>query len=120
MERGGTILARVLAVAGCASGPAYNDVKASFTAVPAGNGRIFFYRASSLGAAIQHAVKLNGEDVGSAVPNGFFFVDRPPGDCEVTTTTELKKSLTFHLDADHATSDLAFQWVCLRDTYIRN
>jgi hypothetical protein len=26
-------------------------------------------------------------------------VDRPPGDYEVTTTTELKKSLTFHLEA---------------------
>jgi hypothetical protein len=44
-------------------------------------------------------VKLNGEKVGSAVPQGFFYVDRPAGDYEFTTTTELKKSLTFHLDA---------------------
>lgn len=52
-----------------------------------------------IGAAVQPEVKLNGERVGSAVPKGFFYVDRSPGDYEVTTTTELKKSLTFHLDA---------------------
>ena len=32
------------------------------------------------------------------VPKGFFFVDRPAGDYEITTTTEMKKALTFHLD----------------------
>jgi hypothetical protein len=98
--RRSVLLTLCFVIAGCASGPAYKDVKASFTAVPAGSGRIFFYRASSLGAAIQPAVNLNGEKVGSAVPDGFFFVDRPPGDYEVTTATELKKTLTFHLDAD--------------------
>jgi hypothetical protein len=93
-------LASLVTLAACASGAGYKDAANSFTKVPEGNGRIFFYRATSLGAAVQPAVNLNGEKVGSAVPNGFFYVDRPPGDYEVTTTTELKKSLTFHLDAD--------------------
>jgi len=42
-------------------------------------GRVFFYRTSILGAAIQPDVKLNGEKVGSAKPKGFFYVDRPAG-----------------------------------------
>lgn len=96
--RGAMIGAMLLAMAGCASGPAYKDVKGSFQPLAAGSGRIFFYRIASAGAAVQPEVKLNGEKVGSAVPKGFFFADRPAGDYEVTTITELKKSLTFHLD----------------------
>jgi Protein of unknown function (DUF2846) len=94
-----TLFIALLALTACASGPAYKDVSGSFAAVAASEGRIFFYRTATAGAAIQPAVYLNGEKVGSAVPDGFFYVDRPPGDYEVTTTTELKKSLTFHLDA---------------------
>jgi hypothetical protein len=51
-----------------------------------------------LGAAVQPKVKLNGEVVGSAVPGGFFYVDRSPGDYTVTTATELEKKLTFTLE----------------------
>ena len=93
------LTALLLVVAGCASGPGYNEVSGSFAAVPGGSGRIFFYRTTALGAALQPDVKLNGEKVGSATAQGFFYVDRSPGDYEVTTTTELKKTLTFHLDA---------------------
>jgi hypothetical protein len=88
-----------MALSGCASGPAYKTVSASFPPIPSGSVRIFFYRTSTMGAAVQPDVKLNGEKVGSAVPGGFFFVDRPPGDYQVSTTTELKKTLTFHADA---------------------
>lgn len=88
----------LMLVAGCATGPAYKDVSGTFQPVAAGSGRIYFYRTTVAGAAVQPDVKLNGEVVGKAVPDGFFFVDRPPGDYVVTTTTEVKKSLTFHLD----------------------
>lgn len=97
--RAAALAVLMLTVAGCASGPGYKDVSGSFTAVPSGSGRIFFYRVAAIGAAVQPGVKLNGEKVGSAVPMGFFYADRSPGDYEVTTTTELKKTLTFHLDA---------------------
>jgi Protein of unknown function (DUF2846) len=93
-----TVTALLFALAGCASGPAYKDVSSSFSAIASGNGRIFFYRTATMGAALQPSVMLNGQKVGSAVPGGFFYVDRPPGDFEVATTTELKKTLTFHLD----------------------
>src|SRR4029077_4209650 len=60
---------------------------------------IYFYRTSVFGAAVQPEVKLNGEVVGKAVPQGFFYADRPPGDYTVTTATEVEKKLTFMLDA---------------------
>lgn len=97
-KRLGVIAIAMLALAGCASGPAYKDVSGSFAPVPAQNGRIFFYRVTSLGAALQPEVKVNGTGVGKSVAKGFFFIDRPAGDYEVNTTTELKKALTFHLD----------------------
>jgi len=83
---------------GCASGPKYSTVKSSLPSLAPENGRVFFYRTAILGAAVQPAVKLNGEKVGTAKPGGFFFVDRPPGSCEVETTTEVKRRLTFTLD----------------------
>lgn len=96
-----SLAAVLVLVSGCASGPGFKTVSAAFPPVPAGSARIFFYRNANLGAgaAVRPDVNLNGEKVGSAIPGGFFYVDRPPGDYQVTTTTELKKSLTFHLDA---------------------
>jgi len=86
-------------LAGCASGPGFKDVSSKIPPVSVDNGRIFFYRVAAMGAAVQPDVMLNKQKVGSAVPQGFFYADRPAGDYEVTTTTEIKKSLTFHLDA---------------------
>jgi hypothetical protein len=48
---------------------------------------------------VQPEVRLNGEKVGKAVPNGFFYVDRPAGNYQVVTETEVEKKLTFTLDA---------------------
>jgi len=87
-------------VAGCATGgPKFTEMSSDVGAPPAGMGRIYFYRTSVFGAAVQPTVKLNGEAVGAAVPQGFFYADRPPGDYTVTTTTEVEKALTFTLDA---------------------
>lgn len=83
---------------GCASGPRFNDVKATFPAVEPDTGRIYFYRDSAAGAAVQPSVKLNDERVGVAKPKGFFYVDRAPGTYEVSTTTEVKRSLSLTLD----------------------
>jgi len=62
-------------------------------------GRIYFYRTSVFGAAIQPVAKLNGEVVGGAVLEGFFYVGRALGDYTVTTVTEVEKKLTFTLEA---------------------
>jgi Protein of unknown function (DUF2846) len=83
---------------GCASGPKYGEIKASFPALAPDNGRIYFYRIAELGAAVQPDVKLNGEVVGTAKPEGFFYVDRPPGNYTVETSTEVKRQLSLELD----------------------
>ena len=49
-------------------------------------------------AAVQPDVKLNGEVVGTAVPNGFFYVDRPAGKYDILTTTEVDRKLSLTLD----------------------
>ena len=88
-----------LLLAACASGPQFSQMQDSLPALSADHGRIFVYRSTVLGAAIQPSVKINGDVVGSAVPRGFFYVDRPPGDYEITTITEVTRTLSLHLDA---------------------
>jgi hypothetical protein len=81
-------------LSGCATGPKYTEVASSFDALEPGKGRIFIYRPSSFGAAVQPDVRLNGEVVGKAKPLGFFFVDRAPGEYEIVTSTEVERSLS--------------------------
>ncbi len=51
-----------------------------------------------LGAALQPEVKLNGEVVGKAVPNGFFYVDQEPGNYKIATSTEVDRHLSLALE----------------------
>lgn len=73
---------------GCASGPKFSAYRP--TVPPPGNGlaRIWFYRPSAFGAAVQPAVNLDGQSVGNAVPHGFFHVETLPGPHTVSCTTE--------------------------------
>jgi hypothetical protein len=87
-----------LAVTGCASGPQYRDLHPAEAPLAPGNGRIYIYRTAVLGAAVQPDVKLNDEVVGSAVPKGYFFLDRPAGNYEISTSTEVKRSLSLTLE----------------------
>jgi len=87
-----------LLLTGCASGPKYTEVASSFDSLDPENGRIYIYRPSALGAAIQPKVKLNGEVVGKAVSHGFFFVDRAPGEYQIMTSTEVDRSLSLTLE----------------------
>jgi uncharacterized protein DUF2846 len=89
----------LLLLAACASGPQFSQIQDNLPAASADNGRIFIYRSTILGAAIQPSVKVNGEVVGSAVPRGFFYIDRPPGDYEISTITEVTRTLSLRLDA---------------------
>lgn len=89
----------VLALSGCASGPSFQDYAGDIEAASSDEGRIYMYRPSILGAALQPKVHLNNDIVGNAVSQGFFYVDRPAGDYTVSTSTEAKRSLSFHLEA---------------------
>ena len=89
-------LGLAVALTGCASGPAFKDVQSTFPKLSADQGRIYFYRESSMfGAAIQPSIKLDGVDVGTSKPGGFFYVDTKVGGHEVSTSTEVENKLTF-------------------------
>ncbi len=92
------LLTLLILLPGCASGPSYSEVAGTIPPVPADKGRIYLYRPSMLGAAIQPAVRLDGTEVGSAKSHGFFYVDAAPGSHFVETTTEVSRRLTFMLD----------------------
>jgi hypothetical protein len=96
-----TLLAAVILVllAGCAtSGARHAEMRGSLSPPKAGEGRIFFYRAASpFGAAVQPEIKLDGKVVGSSVPGGFFYVDRPAGAYEAHATTEVDRMVSFAL-----------------------
>lgn len=91
----------LLSLFGCAaSGPLYRDVAASIPPVPAGKGRIYFYRPDTmLGAAVTAEIRLNDRVVGRSERGSFFFVDSNPGNYSVATSTEVERRLTFTLAA---------------------
>ena len=85
-------------LAGCAtSGQTYSQLQTNLTPPAEGQGRIFIYRTIVLGAAVQPSVKVNDAVVGSAVPRGFFYVDRPAGDYTISTATEVTRTLSLTL-----------------------
>jgi hypothetical protein len=89
-----------LLLSACAtSGPKFSEMAAAMTPARSDMGRVYFYRTAVIGAAVQPDVRLNGEVIGTAVPNGFFYADRPAGNYQVTTETEVERKLTFTLDA---------------------
>jgi hypothetical protein len=92
------LIASFLFVQGCASGPAYSQMQGSIPPVPADKGRIYFFRPSIVGAAVQPAVRLDGVEVGTAKPKGFFYVDAAPGNHVIETTTEVSRQLSLTLD----------------------
>lgn len=93
-----TGLLTLIFLAGCASGPKYAEVADSFTTLDPAQGRIYIYRTTALGAAVQPQVLLDGAVVGKAVPKGFFFVDVEPGDHRILTSTEVDRTLSLIVD----------------------
>ncbi|TAK83324.1 MAG: DUF2846 domain-containing protein [Aquabacterium sp.] len=95
----GLVAAAAVLMTACASGPKLSEVKSSIPPLAADQGRIFFYRSSSMvGAAVQPSIYLNDQVVGTSVPGGFFYADAKAGNVSVATTTEVEKKLTFLLE----------------------
>ena len=89
----------VFLMGGCATkGPKFSEYAPADPGLSPDSGRIYVYRTSILGAAIQPKVKLNGEVIGKAVPKGFFFVDKKAGNYEIMTSTEVKRKLSLTLE----------------------
>jgi len=93
------LLLFAILIGGCATtGPTYSEMSDSIPPLSSEMGRIYIYRSSVLGAAIQPGVVLDGEVVGKAVPYGFFYVDCPAGNHEIVTSTEVERELSFTID----------------------
>lgn len=92
------ILLFLCMLSACARGIKYTEYQSKIPPQTVNTGRIFFYRPSALGAAIRPDVLLNNAKVGEAISHGFFFVDRPAGDYQVVTSTEVKRKLSFVLE----------------------
>jgi len=82
----------------CATGPTYTEMAGQTPPVSSENGRVYVYRTTTLGAALQPEVELDGQSVGKAVPLGYFYIDCPPGNHTIATSTEVDRELTFNLD----------------------
>jgi len=89
----------VLLLFGCASLPTYNEYASTMQPVPADRGRIYVYRITIVGDAIRPAVRIDGEPVGRAIPEGFFYVDLPAGDYTISGSTIAKYDLSLGLEA---------------------
>jgi hypothetical protein len=96
---GGFVLAALAAcLFGCsATGPRYSEMAQSLPSLGENEGRIYFYRNSILGAAVQPEVLVNGQVVGKSQPGSFFFVDRPAGSYRATARTEAEGSIDIAL-----------------------
>jgi hypothetical protein len=66
-----------------------------------GDGRIYFYRTTFHALSVQPEITVDGEVVGKAVPNAYFFVDRKAGSRVIATTTEPDRSVTLTLESAH-------------------
>jgi hypothetical protein len=98
--RAALIFAALPLMAACASGPTFDQMHASEPPAAPDAARLYFYReASMVGSAVQPSIKLNGIVVGDSKPGGYFFVDRPAGSYEISTTTEVKEAVNVTLAA---------------------
>ena len=99
LARAAALLVPIL-LAACASGPQLATVDGRIPPVAADASRVWFYRpAVFFGDGIQPDILLNGKKVGTAQPNGVFFVDTKPGACDVEMQTEVSRHLTFDAPA---------------------
>ena len=92
---GGFLLAVLAAgLFGCsASGPRFSEMAESLPSLGENEGRIYFYRNSILGAAVQPEVTVNGQIVGKSQPGSFFFIDRPTGTYRASARTEAEGTI---------------------------
>ncbi len=95
------IVIMVFALFSCAtSGPKFSEYQSSMPEVTTEKGRIYLYRTAIVGAALKPRIYINDEEVGKSVAKGFFYVDLAPGNYEIRTSTEVKRTLSLTLDKE--------------------
>ena len=94
-----SILLLMATLIGCASGPTFAEIEMQLPALRADSGRIYIFRDGWIGLAVQPDIRINDEVVGTAKPDGFFFVDRPAGTYTVAVKTEAESKLVLSVAA---------------------
>jgi len=84
-------------MAGCTSGTTYDDYSSRPQPDSSYDGRVYIYRLTSVGAGIRPTVRLDGEPVGRAIAQEFFYLDLPAGDYEISAAKNTKHILSFRL-----------------------
>jgi hypothetical protein len=79
----------ILLLQGCVTMPKFTEYEKRLAPATQGYGRIWFYRESRFFGSARHpSIFLNGKEIGKAVPGGYFYLDRPPGNYLITTEQE--------------------------------
>jgi len=93
-----SIVIVALLLGACATGPKFTEYKDQIPKLSTDQGRIFFYRTTAFGAALKPNVLLNDQVVGESTAQGFFYVDRDPGQYTAVTATEVTRKASFVLE----------------------
>ena len=88
----------LLCAASCALGPTYEEFSGAIEPPLPLDGRIYIYCAPASGADFRLSVMVNGEEVGKAKPNSFFYVDRLAGKYEISIPTKGERNLSLTLE----------------------
>ena len=88
----------ILSIFGCASDPTFDEYARNMPPVPADDGRIYIYRITTVGDVIRPSVRIDGEPVARAIPNGFFYVDLPAGEYEISAARNTENVLPVRLE----------------------
>lgn len=86
---------------GCATTPPpprFSEISPSLSKAAPDTGRIFIYRKQIIGEHGLPSVKLNGEEVGFAIVDTVFYVDRKPGNYKIEISTEVDRHLSLVLE----------------------
>jgi hypothetical protein len=85
------------ATGGATGGPTFTGMNLSSSTPPGGMARIYMYRASQ-GIGLQPPVRINDTIVGDALTNGFFYVDRRPGNYKISASAKVEDDLIVSLE----------------------
>jgi hypothetical protein len=94
-------------LAGCASNPAYHDVKASLTPQPGKGLVIFYFQRHMLRNDAKCQINVNGERLpGSLKPGTFYTYQADPGKLQITTTQSFGPSRAGEVPKDQPSLDV--------------
>ena len=95
------IVGSIFILGGCATGMLYDEAAQTMPTLASDKGRVYIYRTTLFGTAVQPAVNVNGREEGRAKPVGFFFVDLDPGTHSVSTTKGTQITLYITENQEH-------------------